>query len=193
MVTRYSDKILSRLQNIERQIRDMLIFARGETELTEELSVAELIALLREATADIEIPRGCLLHWQVSDQDLRLTCNSDALIGALLNLIENALQASNENQSVVIQVGLLNPEQPDSSSQKLRIAIEDEGSGINRSLLTKLADPFVTTKTQGTGLGLAIVRLVTKSHRGEFQLKPRPFRGVCAEMILPVNSAGRQK
>ena len=190
-VARYSEKMQSRLQNIERQIRDMLIFARGESELRDEISVTELVRRLREAAADLQHPNSKSLIWKVTANSARLTCNSDSLSGALLNLIENALHASGESQSVTINVGLT----ADGSKQSepcLRIAVEDEGIGIDACLMDKLEEPFVTTKSQGTGLGLAIVKLVTQAHQGKFSLKNRPNKGVCAEIVLPVNTGGRQ-
>jgi two-component system sensor histidine kinase FlrB len=189
-VSRYGEKILSRLQNMERQIRDMLIFARGETELHDEVSVTELIASLREATGDLPQAAAQNLIWKIANTDIRLNCNIDTLIGALLNLIENALQASTASQQVTIAVELSNATR-DHRSQRLRIAVEDEGSGIDAELLARLEEPFITTKSQGTGLGLSIVRLVAKAHRGQFRLIPRPDKGVCAELILPVDTIGR--
>ena len=178
---RVSGKILSRLQNIERQIRDMLIFARGESELTERLSINELAFQIKEAACDIPHPATPLLQWQVDDCDLPINCNADALTGAVVNLIENALQASGEDKAVTIEIGL-----QAQNSSCLCICVKDTGHGINEELLANLEEPFVTTKSQGTGLGLAIVKLVAQAHRGSFQITPRPTGGVAAMILLPI-------
>ena len=181
---RSGGKILSRLQNIERQIRDMLIFARGESELNERLSINELVFQIKEAACDIPHAATPLLQWQVEDCSLPINCNADALTGAVVNLIENALQASEEGQVVSIEIGL-----QAHTSSCLCIRVNDNGHGINEELLANLEEPFVTTKSQGTGLGLAIVKLVAQAHRGSFQITPRDQGGVSAIIELPIEQA----
>ncbi|NKB31533.1 MAG: GHKL domain-containing protein [Pseudomonadales bacterium] len=180
---RCSGKILSGLQNIERQIKDMLIFARGESELSEQLSVSELVFQLKEAACDIPHPAALQILWQVEECDALITCNTDALTGAVTNLIENAVQAGADQQTIKININL------DENNSDLIISVHDEGQGINEELLRRLEEPFVTTKTQGTGLGLAIVKSVVQAHGGSFQLKSREEQGVTAIIGLPLAAA----
>ena len=67
----------------------------------------------------------------------------------MLNLIENALQASEARQ---LKVHLCRRQ------RTLHLCVSDAGSGIDASLLARLGEPFLTTKATGTGLGLAVVR-----------------------------------
>lgn len=183
-------KIISRLRNIERQIRDMLIFAKGETTLTSNVSTSDLVEHMHESARDLAAYYGATLKWVDKSDGAMLNCNLDALIGAFLNLLENAFQASEKNASVTVSVTI---EGADSEYQDymLSIDITDQGMGIDESVLKSLEEPFSTTKANGNGLGLAIVRLVCKSHSGKFRLTGNDnANGATATMLLPVSFTG---
>jgi len=99
-------------------------------------------------------------------------------VGALLNLIENATQASGPGARLKIHLY--------SREQTLRLCISDSGSGIDPLVLQRLGEPFFTTKTNGTGLGLTVVKAVARAHQGELLLHSRLGRGTCALMTLPL-------
>lgn len=80
---------------------------------------------------------------------------------ALLNLILNAVQASQSGGAVVVEFA---SEAED--GKQFRIAVEDSGPGIRPEIMDKIFDPFFTTKDEGTGLGLAIVHRVVEAHEG---------------------------
>jgi len=102
-------------------------------------------------------------------------------VGAVLNLIENAIQASADG--VRLKVHLY------TRGNTLRLCVSDNGSGIDPTVLSRLGEPFFTTKTTGTGLGLTVVKAVARAHQGELQLRSRPGRGTCALVILPLFSS----
>ena len=110
-----------------------------------------------------------------------MLCNRDTLVGALLNLIENATQASGPGARLKVHLY--------SRGQTLRLCISDSGSGIDPVVLRRLGEPFFTTKTNGTGLGLTVVKAVARAHQGELQLRSRLGRGTCALMTLPLFSS----
>jgi two-component system sensor histidine kinase FlrB len=99
-------KIISRLRNIERQIRDMLIFAKGETTLTSSVSTTELVEHMHESARDLAAYYGGTLKWRDRSDGAMLNCNLDALIGTFLNLLENAFQASEKNALVTVSVNV---------------------------------------------------------------------------------------
>jgi signal transduction histidine kinase len=80
---------------------------------------------------------------------------------ALLNLILNAVQASESGAAVVVEYGADAEE-----GKQFRLAVEDSGPGIRPEIMDKIFDPFFTTKDEGTGLGLAIVHRVVEAHEG---------------------------
>lgn len=176
---RFAGRLKERLQELENQVRDMLVFARGELPLPDRLSPAELFAGLR-AAAESHVA-GLQLRWQCDVRGGELLCNRDTLVGSVLNLLHNAIQAG--GQDVRLKVHLY------ARGDSLRLAISDSGPGMDAATLARLGEPFFTTKTTGTGLGLAVVKAVAKAHHGELRLQSRSGRGTCASLVLPLIAA----
>lgn len=176
---RFAGSLKERLQELEHQVRDMLVFARGELPLVDRLTPKALFQALQHA-AQTHV-QGHAVRWQCDVQLGELLCNRDTLVGAVLNLIDNALQASAEPAR--LKVHLYRRE------QNLHLCISDAGSGIDAELLGRLGEPFLTTKATGTGLGLAVVQAVARAHQGVLRLRSRPGRGTCAYVVLPLIGA----
>ncbi|MFJ1339196.1 sensor histidine kinase [Pseudomonas caricapapayae] len=179
MQQRFAGSLKERLHELEHQVRDMLVFARGELPLTDRVTPKALFQALQQA-AQVHV-QGHAVRWQCDSHLGELLCNRDTLVGALLNLIENALQASCE--PVRMKVHLYR------RGQMLRLCVSDAGAGIDSSLLARLGEPFLTTKATGTGLGLAVVKAVARAHQGALVLRSRPGRGTCALVTLPLIDA----
>jgi two-component system sensor histidine kinase FlrB len=173
---RFAGRLKERLHELEHQVRDMLVFARGELPLTDRLSPSQLVTAL-ESAAQTHV-RDATVRWQCNDLNGELLCNRDTLVGALLNLIENAVQASAGRSRIKIHAY--------SRGTTLRLCISDNGSGIDAAALARIGEPFFTTKTTGTGLGLAVVTAVARAHQGQVQFRSRPGRGTCAIVSLPL-------
>lgn len=159
------NKLNARLHNMERQVKDMLIFARGDAVLDETLPVSALLAETRTA-AEVLLRSGqqqC--DWHDNSQGAQISCNKESLIGALLNLIENALQNAGSGAQLQIVAEL---QHSDSGTRQLSLYVRDNGPGIDAALLEQITEPFFTTRAQGTGLGLAVAQVVARAHQGEF-------------------------
>lgn len=89
---RFAGRLKERLHELEHQVRDMLVFARGELPLTDRVTPAALLQALQAAAATHV--QEASVRWQCDSHWGELLCNRDTLVGALLNLIENASQAS---------------------------------------------------------------------------------------------------
>ncbi|MNT50955.1 Sensor protein ZraS [compost metagenome] len=123
------------------------------------------------------------MRWQCDLAEGELLCNRDTLVGAMLNLIENASQAA--GRDLRLKVHLYR------RAGELRLTVSDNGPGIDANTLARLGEPFFTTKTTGTGLGLAVVKAVARAHQGELRLRSRPGRGTCATLVLPLIPAAQ--
>ncbi len=173
---RFAGRLKDRLNELEHQVRDMLVFARGDLPLDHRLMPADLMSALRTA-AEAHLGR-VPVRWQCDARNGVLLCNRDTLVGALLNLIENALQAVGVDPRLKVHVY--------ERATSLRICISDNGTGIDDMTLRRLGEPFFTTKATGTGLGLAVVKSVVRAHSGSFELRSRAGRGTCATVTLPL-------
>lgn len=178
---RFAGRLKERLHELEHQVRDMLVFARGELPLSDRISPGQLFDALRRSgeslVQDVEV------RWQCDVWRGELLCNRDTLVGTLLNLVENAIQAAGQGVRLKVHAYV--------RGDTLRVCISDNGPGIDAVTLARLGEPFFTTKTTGTGLGLAVVKAVARAHQGELQLRSRPGRGTCALLILPLITAAQ--
>ncbi|MCH4869373.1 MULTISPECIES: sensor histidine kinase [Pseudomonas] len=173
---RFAGRLKERLHELEHQVRDMLVFARGELPLTDKVAPKALMQAL-QAAAQTHV-QGVSMRWQCDAYGGLVLCNRDTLVGALLNLIENALQAG--TPQVRLKVHLY------ARDNTLRLCVSDSGSGIEPKVLERLGEPFFTTRATGTGLGLAVVNAVARAHQGQLLLHSRPGRGTCALLSLPL-------
>ncbi|MDH1257356.1 MULTISPECIES: ATP-binding protein [Pseudomonas] len=178
---RFAGRLKERLHELEHQVRDMLVFARGELPLTDRITPNALMQSLQAAalTHVQDLP----IRWQCDSHAGELLCNRDTLVGALLNLIENAIQASAGGARLKVHCY--------TRGNTLRVCVSDSGSGIEPTVLVRLGEPFFTTKVTGTGLGLTVVKAVARAHQGELTLRSRVGRGTCAQVSLPLFSAAQ--
>lgn len=179
---RFAGNLKARLHELEHQVRDMLVFARGDLPLNDRLSPAALLLALR-AAAEAQL-QSVAVRWQCDVHGVEILCNRDTLVGALLNLVENAQQASEGDLRLKVHLYR--------RAGTLRLCISDNGSGIEADTLARLGEPFFTTRATGTGLGLAVAKAVAKAHQGELQLHSRAGRGTCAVLTLPLIPAAQR-
>ncbi|MDH1211041.1 ATP-binding protein [Pseudomonas chengduensis] len=176
---RFAGRLKERLHELENQVRDMLIFARGELPLPDRLAPSALFDALR-AAADAHVG-DMAVRWQCDVRDGELLCNRDTLVGTVLNLIDNAIQAAGRDARLKIHLYR--------RGGQLRLCVSDNGPGMSQETLARLGEPFFTTKTTGTGLGLAVVKAVARAHQGQLLLQSRAGRGTCAIVSLPLQGA----
>lgn len=176
---RFAGRLKERLHELENQVRDMLIFARGELPLPDRLAPSALFDALR-AAADAHVG-DMAVRWQCDVRDGELLCNRDTLVGTVLNLIDNAIQAAGRDARLKIHLYR--------RGGQLRLCVSDNGPGMSQETLARLGEPFFTTKTTGTGLGLAVVKAVARAHQGQLLLQSRAGRGTCAIVSLRLQGA----
>ena len=94
---------------------------------------------------------------------LMCNCDADQMKQALLNLVLNALEAAGKNGSVSIRAERV--------SGEIMIKVTDAGPGIPTENLSKIFDPYFTTKSAGTGLGLSEVHRIVTAHKGRITVE----------------------
>lgn len=183
----FAAKLKGRLQHMDQQIRDMLIFAKGETRMARRLGVEELAKALHEAVQPVIDKHQLKLSWQISLQPCDLVVSLDSLVGAVLNLVNNAAEAGEPPPEMAIHLETVE-DLPGQPGAHLLICVADEGPGIEQEKVTQAQEPFYTTKSQGTGLGLAIVEAVVSAHQGRFWLQSKVGEGTRAWIALPMDA-----
>lgn len=174
-----AQKTVSRLKHLERLIQDTLLFARGEVLGRETFPVGELMTELAHTFDPLARARGVEFVVEDGAETTALTGNRKALTGALTNLIENALQAVEPGGGRVTLAAT-------ECEGHAVFRIGDNGKGLPPEALSRLFEPFFTTRAEGTGLGLAIARGVARAHGGGIDARSTPGVGTEFVMTLPL-------
>ena len=179
-----AEKLLSRLSHLEHQIRDMLIFAKGDARLAERLAVNDFVDALKQAAEPVCQNAGVSCSWTVPSMHKVIMCNKETLVGACLNLVNNSIEAGKNAKKANLKIDITLSCEDDTH---LSLLVQDNGPGIPGTNIQKVFEPFFTTKPQGTGLGLAVVQAVVKAHKGDFSVRSSK-QGVSAMVRLPCYS-----
>lgn len=172
-----AQKTVARLKHLERLIQDMLLFARGEVLGRESFSVADLLGELSHTFEPLAKSRG--VEFSVADETAgaTVTGHRKSLLGALTNLLENALQAVDAGGRVGLSARR--------DGTQILVAVQDDGRGMSGETAARLFDPFFTTRADGTGLGLSIARGVARAHGGSIEVVSSPGAGAEFTLSLP--------
>ncbi|WP_285229732.1 sensor histidine kinase [Motilimonas eburnea] len=180
--TSFQAKLMSRLQDLETQVTDMLLFARsGEKQVVAEVSLQSLLQEVKQGSDAMMQRANASLTIALPDPDLFLLANKNALASAIGNLIHNALQACGDGAKIHLRATC-------NTQSQVEISVLDNGPGIPAALLPEIVQPFYTTKPQGTGLGLAVVQSVAKAHEGEMHVNSVVGKGSCFTLCLPLHA-----
>lgn len=173
-----ADRAIERLRYLERLIRDMLLFARGDSLGRQRFAVCELVLELAHTLEPVARARGVSFEATCDCDDTTVHGDRKALGGALTNLLENAIQATAVGGDVAIAASR--------EDDGVAFRVSDTGSGMDAVQAARVFEPFFTTRAEGTGLGLAIARGVARGHGGDIALESSPGKGSCFTLRLPL-------
>ncbi|WOT06247.1 sensor histidine kinase [Shewanella youngdeokensis] len=174
--TRFQGKLVDRLNELEQQVNDMLLMAKGrQKELDTIVTVDDIIDSVLNNCQPIALQKGCQLH-VVNESVERMRANDSALSSAINNLVINSIEAG-ANQ---IEIKAFD------SASGLHIEVIDNGKGLDAAMQQQVLEPFFTTKAQGTGLGLAVVQSVVNNHGGSMQLSCQVGIGCKVSLKFPL-------
>lgn len=140
--------------------------------------VDESVALVQHMAAD----EGVAINTHV-EPDLYVEGDSTQLQQVLINLILNAIHASQRGDSIEIEAHR-------TKNQTVELSVCDQGTGISDEVMAKLFDPFFTTKPvgKGSGLGLSISLGIIQHHGGTISVHNNDFGGVTVVIHLPITA-----
>ncbi len=142
--------------------------------------VAASVAFLQPEIED----RNILVELELRKDLPLLEVDRDQLKQAFYNVIKNAFQAMKSGGILRIRTNL--------DEQFLTINFADSGGGISQENMSKIFEPYFTTKASGSGLGLLIVRRIVREHGGEIDLASDQGKGLTLTIRLPLrNQAAR--
>ncbi len=144
-----------------------------DTRTTELGALCRQVATLHEGLA-AETGVGLRVE---APQEVQVACDPRKVRQVLINLVQNALEASGQGEVVELAVS--------SAADGARLVVRDRGTGLAAPVRERLFEAGVTTKETGSGLGLAIARALALQHGGALELRAREGGGCVAELALP--------
>lgn len=168
--TKRIQKIVQGLRNFARQ--DNEVFSNGNVNR----AIENAIILTQN-----EIKYKCKIHKSLMDLP-EIVCNLDQLTQVFVNLLINGSHAIKDHGDIYIISKYKN--------EKIIIKIADNGSGIEKENISKLFEPFFSTKDigKGTGLGLAISLGIIETHNGNINVISKVGLGTCFTIEIPVTT-----
>ena len=180
---------------LQKQLEESVAIARGEVTRLDHIITQFLRAIrpqpLDPAPADVnEILRETLmfLDAEIEDRDIiveeelskalpLLQLDREQIKQAFYNICRNAFQAMKSGGILRVSTS--------SNATHVSVVFSDTGGGIAPENITRIFEPYFTTKSDGNGLGLLIVRRIVRAHGGEVVLESSPERGLTLTVLLP--------
>jgi signal transduction histidine kinase len=169
--------IIESAENMQRIVHDVLDFSKP---IKLDLKEDELGSIARKAVDYCKAKadeQGVSLSIDVSDHPLKILIDGFSMQRALVNLINNGIEASAKGKMVRVIV--------ETGKQYATIIIKDTGSGMDGETLKNIFVPFYSKKSGGTGLGLAIAKKIIEGHKGRIHVKSKVGEGTEIEIELP--------
>lgn len=179
---RFAQKLHASISHMERLIKDMLAYSRGDMAKTEPVAVSDIFSTVEQqfySHADAD-----KYHFQIFNyvEDSYIYGSKDALSSAINNLVSNARIACGDSGEISLYALEV---EDDNGVDCVEISVEDNGIGIAESERDKILKPFYTTRSSGTGLGLAVVESIATAHRGNLWFASDEGEGSTFSIRLP--------
>jgi PAS domain S-box-containing protein len=168
--------------------QQLLTFAKGGVPVKSLISIPEII---RQSAGFSTVGSSSKCEFDFADKIWAVEADPDQLTQVVQNLVINAVQAMPDGGT--IHVGAENivltadTELPLSGGRYVKVWVQDQGIGIPQANITKIFDPYFTTKDYGTGLGLTTVYSIIKKHGGHICVEPAPHKGTAFIFYLPAS------
>lgn len=170
--------IVAEVEKLEAIVRDFQTVLKSRQSM---FSYEDINGLLKGLVPIIEKEaayKGASLVMSLSEQPLKINIQKNLLRIAILHVLRNAVEATNNGGSVRVSTS--------GDKDKITLSISDTGQGIAKADIDKIFDPFYSTKKHRFGMGLALVKQIVSEHMGEISVESEMTRGTTFSMIFPV-------
>jgi two-component system, sporulation sensor kinase E len=155
-------------------------FLRAIRPTQPQMEVMDVNALVRESVRFLEpelADRRIAVRQELRSDLPPLRLDGGQIKQAFYNLIRNAAQAIGSDGEITVRSDL--------DDEFVRVAFRDTGDGISAEAMSRIFQPYFTTKKSGTGLGLLIVRRIVREHGGEMRFESAEGEGTTVTLFLP--------
>jgi signal transduction histidine kinase len=181
------DQMLAELRRVTSTVEGLLRLAKPQPPRRAEVDIGRVA---REVTS-LFVARlrrqGVTLETKIAEQIPVLMLDSGLMVQLLMNLLTNAMQATDRGGTIDVEVA------PFPRSDGVILTVADTGKGIAREHLERIFDPFFTTKEEGTGLGMPICRQIVEQHGGTIEVESEAGAGTRVLVLLPDAQAAEER
>jgi two-component system, LuxR family, sensor kinase FixL len=177
--------LIKRIQKAQDHLKQLYEEVRGyAAPLRLDREVWELSAVWRLAWQNLSLERqarDAALHEETGGLDLHCALDQFRIEQVFRNILENSLAACPDPVRIEVRCA----EAEIGGRPAVRVAVRDNGPGLNPEQRRRIFDPFFTTKTKGTGLGMAIARRIVEAHGGQIAAGSASGGGAEILILLP--------
>ena len=166
---------------LEKLTGDFLTYARPSQALRSATSLTEVLGYIADV-ARIQASKKEIRISVEGTNNLRANVDRDQIQRAVLNLLLNAIDATPVNGQVVVRSKSV-------PGDHMELQVENSGESVPEEVLSRMFEPFYTTKPHGTGLGLAISRNIAKAHGGDLRVTRNEPGHVCFTLTISDDEA----
>jgi len=181
------------IKHLSKLVVDVAQFSRRKALEQANVDLNELVNHSLDLVADKINEKETPIETRLVDENLVGHWDFDQLSQVFVNIIANAIEASPKRAAVVISTEVIKvraDEDDDNEGRVLRrrarVTIADQGSGMEKTTVDRIFEPFFSTKKRGTGLGLAIVKQIVEQHDGTINVASKPGEGTRFVIELPL-------
>ncbi len=167
---------VSRLENLLGDLRD---FTRPAPLVRQKLDLNQMIREVQNLMTDQAHEKGLIVIDRLAPDLPPVETDPNQMRQVLVNLIKNALEATDPDGHIVLSSG--------TAEGQAWFSIKDTGKGIPTEMMDKIFHPFFTTKDKGTGLGLAVSHKIITDHQGTITVESAPGQGTTFIVRIPLS------
>jgi two-component system NtrC family sensor kinase len=170
------------IERIKKFMLDMLAYGKDSSAILTTCRLNKLIETAAEGLRRRCQEKGISLVLELDENIPDGRMDVDKIHDVILNLVINAIDACDEDKGIITVITEYNSE-----LRQIKLAVKDNGSGINPEDLDKIFLPFHSTKGKlGTGLGLAMVKKIIEQHDGTISVESELNLGTTFIILLPL-------
>jgi signal transduction histidine kinase len=193
------DRVVPReLERVQAVIEDMMELARPSSLHLEPTNMNEVLTQVLELYENQAATLNVKLSRELSPDLPLLMADRKRLHRCLSNIIANGIQAMASGGDLAVRTSLVLAAEFSglqgntsavgaSGGSTIRVVISDTGQGISPDRLSRIFDPFYTTKDKGLGLGMAITHRIIEDHKGSIDVQSQVGLGTSFTIHLPVS------
>lgn len=183
---RYLDVMATELNRIEMIVSELLVLAKPQSMTFKRKQIEPILQDVVTLSGTQAILHNVQIRMDFAELLPDVDCDENQLKQVFINFIKNAIEAMPQGGELRIEAAV-------QGEGRMRIRFADQGTGIPEEHLSRLGEPFYTTKTKGTGLGLMVSKKIIENHRGKLEIDSEWGVGTTLDVYLPVPVPDAQK